>query len=133
MAPAVISGHLSFGELLLPEGFQPFGRAETFIDLALLKQLIRIIPVDRQTLRLAIRTIRAFPVRALIPLNSQPLEVLQDMMDGVIRRSLQVCVLNPEDKCSLMVFCKEIVEQSGSGISDMEKTCWRWSEADTDT
>jgi hypothetical protein len=118
---AVITGHLSFGELFLPDSLQSFRGAEAFVDFSFLKKLIRIVTVERKALGLAIGAIRAFPVGTFVPLDSQPMKIFNDAVEGGLRRSLQIRILDPEDEGAPMFSGKEVIVQGCSGISDVEK------------
>jgi hypothetical protein len=120
-ASAVIAGHLSFGKLILPDNLQSFRGAEAFVDFSFLKKLIRVVTVERKTLRLAVGAIGTFPVRTFVPLDSQPMKIFNDAIEGGLRRSLQIRILDPEDEGALMFSGKEVIVQSCSGISDVEK------------
>jgi hypothetical protein len=57
------------------------------------------------------------------------LEIFYDPIDGSIGRSLYIGIFNPENKCPLVPFCKQKIEEGGPGISDMEKPGWSRGEA----
>jgi len=119
-ATAVITGHLSFGELFLPDSLQPFKGAEAFVDFSFLKELIRIVTIERNALGLAIRAIGSAPVGTFVPLDSQPMKIFNDSIKGGFRRSLQIRILDPKDEGALMGSGKEVVVQGCSCISDVE-------------
>ncbi len=52
-------------------------RAEAQIRFALLHQPLGMLAIDRQTIALAIRRIRAADVRALVPVDAEPLQVFE--------------------------------------------------------
>jgi hypothetical protein len=120
-ATAVITGHLSFGELFLPDSLQPFRGAEALVDFSFLKELIRIVMVERKALGLAIGAIGSAPVGTFVPLDSQPMKIFNDLIEGGFRRSLHVRILDPEDEGALMGSGKEVVVEGCSCISDVEK------------
>jgi hypothetical protein len=120
-ATAVIAGHLSFGELFLPDSLQPFRGAEALIDFSFLNELIRIVMVERKALGLAIGAIGSAPVGTFVPLDSQPMKILNDSIEGGLRRSLCIRILDPEDEGALMGSGKEVVVYGCSCISDVEK------------
>jgi hypothetical protein len=128
---AIISWHLPFGELFFPKRLEPFRGAEAFVSLALAKQPICMLMIEFETLRLTIRARRSAPVRPFFPLDSEPSQIFQDMVNRGVVRMLHVGVFNPEDKRPTMVFGKKVVEKGSSSISDVEKTRWGWSESDT--
>jgi hypothetical protein len=92
-----------------------------------------MVTIERQTLRLAIGTIRSFTVRTFFPSDLQPLKIFEDMIDGGFGRSFYVGIFDPEDERPLMTFGKEIVKNGSSSVSNMEKPGRRRSEADPNT
>jgi hypothetical protein len=57
---------------------------------------------------------------ALVPVELQPFQGLQDRFDRFGRRSLPVGILDAEDKLAPMVAGKKVVEQSRACTSDVE-------------
>jgi hypothetical protein len=120
-ASSIIFGHHAPGELLLAKGFEPFRRAETFIDFSFTEQFFRIVTIEREALGLTIGTVLPFSIRPFLPEDPQPSEVLEDRLDGSIGRSLRIGIFDPQNECTSLLSGKEIVEEGGASISDMEK------------
>jgi hypothetical protein len=84
-ATTVITGHLSFGKLFLPDSLQPFRGAEAFVDFSFLKKLIRIVTIERKALGLAIGAIGSALVGTFVPKDSQPMKIFNDSIKGGLR------------------------------------------------
>jgi len=120
-APSVITGHLPFGELLFSKLIESFFGAKTLITLSFVKEPIGKFTIGGQTLRLTVRAQWPPPVRAFFPGNAQPMEIFYDPIDRGIGRSLYIRIFNAENKCSLVPFCKEKIEEGRPGISNVEE------------
>jgi hypothetical protein len=120
-ASSIIFWHHAPGELLLAKGFKPFGRAETFIDFSFTEQFFRIVTIEREALGLTIGTVLPASIRPFLPEDPQPSEVLEDRLDGSIGRSLRIGIFDPQNECAFFLSGKEIVEEGGASISDMEE------------
>ena len=59
---------------------ETLGRAPAVVGAARLDQLRGVLLIQRQTLGLAIRRIRAALVRALVPLDPQPVQTVVDLL-----------------------------------------------------
>jgi hypothetical protein len=49
------------------------------------------------------------------------MKIFNDAIEGGLRRSLQIRILDPKDEGALMFSGKEVIVQGCSGISDVEK------------
>jgi hypothetical protein len=74
-ASSVIPWHLSFGELLFSEIFQPLFGAKALITFSFLRQSIRKFAIDGHPLGLTIRTQGSASVRTFVPGNSKPSKI----------------------------------------------------------
>jgi hypothetical protein len=128
-ASSVITGHLSLRELFFSKLIESFFGAKTLITLSFVKQPIGKFTIGGQALSLAVWTIRSPSVGPFFPGNAQPSEIFYDPVDGGIGRSLDVRIFNTENKCSLVPFCKEEIEEGRPGVSDMEKPGWSRGKA----
>jgi hypothetical protein len=82
---------------------------------------------------LTIRALRSPLVRTFFPANSQPFEIFEDGINRSLCRSLDIGILNSQNKNSVMMFGKDVVEEGGSSISDMKKTGGGGSKTNTHT
>ena len=73
---------------------------------------------------------RAADTRALIPVETQPMEALEDAHGHVRRGSLGVRVLNAQDESAAVAASVEPVEEGGSGSPHVEVAGRRRCEAD---
>jgi hypothetical protein len=53
------------------------------------------------------------------------------MINGGIIRTFYVCIFDPKDKDSVMMFREEMVEEGRSSVPDMEKSSGSRSESNT--
>jgi hypothetical protein len=120
-APSVVPGHFSSGELFFSKFFEPLFRTKALITLSFLKQPIGKFAIGGQTLSLAVRAQWPASIGAFFPGDPQPSEIFHNSIHGAVGRSLYIRILNAENEGSLMPFCKEKIEESRPGISDMEK------------
>ena len=94
-------------------------RIEGDICLAVGKQLVHILLIDTAPLALTIGTILAAEVHALVKLDAQPVERLNDIFLGTRHETVGVCVLNAEHQIAAMLACKQIIIQGGAYATDM--------------
>jgi hypothetical protein len=70
--------------------------------------------------------------RPFVPIQSQPAHALENAFHHFGRRTLDVRVFNAKDELSLVMLCKEPVEERGSGATDVEVAGWGGCEANAD-
>jgi hypothetical protein len=131
-AAAIVTRHHAPGELLLSKGFQPFGRAETFVGLPLLKKPLCKVIVKRMTFGLAVRSKGSVPIRTFIPFEAQPPEVFEDTGGRFVGRAFYVRILDSKEKDPFVVPRKEVVEKGCTGVSNVKETRRRRSKTDPD-
>ena len=107
---------------------QFLGSVEGDICATGIEQLLHILLVDVTALALAIRAILAAKRDALIELESQPAERLDDVFLGTWHESARVGILDAEHKFALVLMGKQIVEQCCAHSSDMQCPSGTWCE-----
>ncbi len=83
------------------------------------KQLLRRRAVAIETLRLEIRRVRAADLRALVPVDPQPAQAVENPGDQFGLRPFDVGVFNTQDERAAMAPRIEPVEQGGARAADM--------------
>src|SRR3990167_7043183 len=111
-AGAVVSRLSLFFQGGLALGFQLLGSAIAGIGLPCGEKFLDLLFVKRVSLGLI--------EWALVPVELQPFQGLQDRFDRFGRRSFAVGILDAEDKLAAMVAGEKIVEQSRARTSNVE-------------
>jgi len=111
-AGAVVSRLSFFFQGGLALGFQLLGSAIAGIGLPCGEKFLDLLFVKRVSLGLV--------EWALVPVELQPFQGLQDRFDRFGRRSFAVGILDAEDKLAAMVAGEKIVEQSRARTSNVE-------------
>ena len=88
-------------------------------------------PVSVEPLRLEVRRVRPADVRAFVPVESQPAQAVEDARDHLVRRALDVGVLDPQDEHAAMAPRVQPVEERRAGAADVQVAGGRWSETKT--
>ena len=73
-------------------------------------------------LGLKIRAVVAAGFGAFVPIEPEPAQRRQDLIDHVLARSLEVRVLDPKDEHAVVMASVEPVEESGARAPEMEVT-----------
>ena len=81
-----------------------------------------------QRLRVALGAL-ALEDRPLVPVELQPAQRAEDLLDVLRRGALSIGVLDPEDQLATLVAGKQPVEQSGARTADVQHACGRRREA----
>ena len=100
-------------------GFDFFRSGEGFVCIAGFKQLGCDILVDVATLGLAVRTVRAAHVNALIPVDAQPIQGFDDLVVAFLGVALGVRIFNTEHERALGMAGLSPVEQCGTDHADV--------------
>lgn len=87
---------------------------------SLILYYIKMFGIDIETLALHI---------ALVPIHSQPLQVIIYLPGIFLARPLLVYVLYPEHKLSVPAPCREPGQQRRIDIAKMHSPRWRWGES----
>src|SRR4029450_7245679 len=85
--------------------------------------------VDPQTLALPIRTEVAANFDALVPLQPEPPQILEDGQLRLTRRTLRVGILDAEDERPVVPAREQPVEQGSAGVADVQMAGRRWRES----
>ncbi len=99
--------------------------------MALADQLIRILPVDLATFALPIRAVRTANVRALVPLDTQPAQGIENLLLGLSGRAQLVGVFDAQDELATVLASEAQVEQCDVGGADMRVAGRRWRDTGT--
>ena len=124
-AAADVAGRLLRRLLRLPVGVELLGRAVARVGPVLRDEPRRRLRVERQARHLAVGAVGAALLaaagrRALVPLESQPVEVLQDVALERHRGAGLVGVLEAQDEGAADVAGVEVVEERRAGGPDVE-------------
>ena len=105
-----------------------FGGIETVIGLFFIEQLFYVFVIDVHSLRLQIRPVRSACFRPFVPLDTEPAQVVHNLLGRRRGVSLLVCVLDAQNKCTARPSGPEPVEKSCTCSADMQITRWRWGK-----
>ena len=97
---------------LFPFGIQFFLCAEAFVGMSRCQKPIRGFPVRINKTGLEIGS--------FVPVQTQPLQPVQDTVDGVFRGSLKIRIFNAKDEFSAGLPGVQIVENGGARTADMK-------------
>src|SRR5215472_11082151 len=95
-------------------------------------QAVGMRAIDGEALGLAIRAEGAAHVRALVPVQPQPLQVGDELIFEADFAAVDVGVFDAEHHGSTLLAGEEPIEERGAGVADMKVASGGWSEADTD-
>ena len=112
--------------------FQLFRRAVAVVRAALRDEARRHRAIAIEPLGLKVRTVRAADLRALVPVETEPAQAVENALDHVRRRALDVGVLDAQDEDAAVPAREEPVEERGAGAADVQVAGGRRSEADAD-
>ena len=120
---AVVEGHV-LPRLHLEDDGLPVA-----VGPALVQQLPGVLPVQVQSLGLAVGTVVAALVRALVPVQPQPPHAGHDGLLVLLRRAGPVRVLDAQDEASPRVAGPQPVEQGGVPAPDVQGPRWAGRKA----
>ncbi len=111
--------------------FQLFFRAVAGVRQVRVHQFFKVCLVEVQPLTLTVRAIAAADVRAFVPGEAQPFQVLQQT--GLVGRIAAgfIRVFNPKNEAAAFVPGEHPVEQSGARIAHMQLSGGRRSKTDS--
>ena len=127
---AHVARRLTGRERGLSIGLELFLAAETVVGAAVAEQSIGVRPVNGHALRLAIRAMAACAVGSLVPVESQPAQVVQDRPFRFSRRALAVGVLDAQHEPSALSPSEQPVEQRRAGVADVQEPGGAGGEAE---
>ena len=99
---------------LLTSCIQLFGRAEAFVRVSTRNEGVHHRGVVRPSLGLSVRTEGASHFRSLIPIESEPLQRIDECLVGLLAISGCVRVLDTKNEGAAGVSCERPVEQGGA-------------------
>ena len=103
-------------------GLKLLGSVEGDVRLAVGKQLVYILLVDAAALALAVRAVRAAEAYALVELDAQPAERLDDVFLRPGDEARGVGVFNPEHHFAAPLAREEVIVQRGAHSAYVERT-----------
>ena len=122
-ALAAVFRRLPFGLLSLFFCGKFFFATKAIVGFSFGQQLVNGRLIDVKAFHLTVRPIVAADVNAFIPIHTQPFQAILNIFLRFLARTLQVRIFHTNDKSSLMFFCQQIVKQSRTGASDMQRPC----------
>lgn len=75
-------------------------------------------------LRLLVWPVRAAYFRSLVPLQTGPVEILDETLLGVGEGPLLVSILYAEEELAACAFCEEVIEERRPQRSQMQVAGW---------
>ena len=109
---------------------QLLGGAKAQVGLALGHQALGVLAVHRHALRLPVGAERPADVGAFVPVEAQPLQVLEDLRFGAGLVALQVGVFDAQDERSALLPREQPVEERGARVAHLQVPGGRWRKAD---
>ncbi|MBA7629789.1 hypothetical protein ES703_37293 [subsurface metagenome] len=98
------------------------------VRFTLFQQLLGVPLVEIKPLGLPVGTEIPSYIRALIPVQPQPPEIVYQALLVLRRRPLDIGIFDPEHEYTVFLAGKKPVEQSGPHVSNMEKSSRAGSE-----
>ncbi|MBP1770726.1 MAG: hypothetical protein H6P96_1344 [Candidatus Aminicenantes bacterium] len=98
-------------------------RVAVLVGLAGGDELVGLLAVDAEA--------AALEDGLLVPVEAEPLEIFEDLLEEAGLRALQVRVLDPDEETAARVAGEEPVEDGRPGASDVEEACRRGGEANS--
>ena len=129
-APAVVDPAFALRFRLGARGLQPLLRAVAVVRVAVSHQAVGRGLVAVEPLGLEIRPVRSADIRALVPLEPQPAQALENSADHLRRRPLEVGVFDAQHERAAVPPGEEIVEKRGTRAADVQVAGRRRRESD---
>ena len=130
-APADVLWRLALSQGGMPIHLELLGRAETVVRLVMCEQFDRVRPVDMGALGLPVRPPVAAFLDALVPVEPEPPEILDDAALRLRGRPLGVRVLDAQDEGAPISPGEQPVEERRAGIADVQVTGGTGSETNS--
>jgi hypothetical protein len=127
----VVPGIELFCKLFFPYVLQPLGRAEAIVCLAGLHQLLGVLTINIQPLRLYIRTTSSLPGRAFVVVDAGPVECRYEVLDRSFDFSRLIRIFYPKDERPVLSFGKQVVVKGCAEAADVKVPCRTGSESDS--
>ncbi len=109
-------------------GLDLFGRRIVAIRAAGFEQTCDRGPVSLVTLRLEVRRVRSADLRALVPVETEPTEPVEDRLQGFRDIALLIRVVDAEQELPAVLAREQPIEQSGANAAYMQVARGAWSE-----
>ena len=126
-----VARRLPRGNRGLALGLEALGGTEAVVRAASVDERGGVQAVQVKPLRLPVGTMRPADVRALIPLQAEPSEILENRRLRLARGPLDVGVFDAQDERSAGSARHQPVEQGRARIADVEMAGGAWGEADS--
>ena len=111
---------------------QPLRGAEAAKGMAALQEPLGMLPVDVLALALAVGGMGAALVRALVPVQAQPLEGVDDGGFGLLAAARLIRVLNAQQELAASLACMAEAEKRHIGGAQMRVASGRWGDSGPD-
>ena len=82
-----------------------------------------------QPFGLTIRTVLATNLDTFGPFEAEPVQVVEDGLLGLARRSLDVGVLDTDDERAALAASHQPIKECRTRVADVQLTRWTWSES----
>ena len=102
-----------------------FGGIEAVIGLLFVEQFLCVFIVDVYSLRLQIRPVWSADFGAFVPLDSEPSQVVHNLLCGGRGVAFLVRIFDAENKCSARSLGQEPVKKGCSRSADVQIAGWR--------
>ncbi len=132
VAHAVVAGRQLLLLLELAHLGEPLARAVAVVGLALVDELVDVRLVRVEPLTLTVRRVRAADVGALVPVQVEPVQRVEDLLLGIGLEARPVGVLDAQDELSALLTRERKVEHRHVGGADVRVTRRRRRDAQTD-
>ena len=112
---SVVAGRELGGELRFAQGFELLGGLEGLVGGAVVEQDLDVLAVDFGAFGLAVWTVWAADVGALVPGEAEPVEGVEDLLLGRGDEAGAVGVLDAQDELAAALAGVDVVEQADVG------------------
>src|SRR5581483_8750702 len=92
-------------------------------------ELLRERAIAIETLRLKVRRVRPADLRPLVPVEAEPAHAVQNALDHLVGRALDVGVLDAQDEHAAVPPREEPVEERGARAADVKVAGGRRGES----
>ncbi len=127
---AVVLWRYSHSLLVLPHLLQLFSRIECTICLPRIEKHLCMLLVNGKPLRLNIRSLWTALHRTLVEIKSCPPQCVDQIINRTLNVARSVRIFDAKYKRAVVFPCKQKIIQRGAKPTDVEISCWTWSEAD---
>jgi hypothetical protein len=118
--------------LLGAPGLLLLGGGEVAVHEPLLEQALKDLVVGRAALALEVGLVGTAHIGALVPVEAQPLQTLEDRVEGLLGVALGVGVLDPQEELALAPACEGPVEEGRAAQAEVDGAGRARGDADAD-